>query len=314
MATRDSFNPNNMSRSLIYLTLFTLSIASWQVSAQGCSDAGFCTIDAFKPGESDSTNRPINQIKVGAFFGSADYSILVSGAYVEYNRSFGKKVGMDVKLTSLAQSGNDISVFGLSDLFLNAHYKLTDKLKMTLGVKIPLTKGDLSYNGLPLPMDYQASLGTFDLILGVGYSIKNLHFVAALQQPLVQNNNGFIASDYPLLSPLRAFQSTNKFIRKGDVLLRVSYPLNLTSKLKFTPSVLPIYHLGNDQFTDAFGQQQEITGSQGLTLNGNIYLDYAFDDNNILQLNMGTPFIVREARPDGLTRGFIANLEYRFKF
>jgi hypothetical protein len=29
---------------------------------------------------------------------------------------------------------------------------------------------------------------------------------------------------------------------------------------------------------------------------------------------VGMPFIVRESRPDGLTRSFIANLEYRIKF
>ena len=70
-------------------------------------------------------------------------------------------------------------------------------------------------------MDYQSSLGTFDLIFGVGYQINKLQLVAAIQQPLTQNNNLFFASSYPEDSPLREFQSTNKFIRSGDVMLRV---------------------------------------------------------------------------------------------
>jgi hypothetical protein len=61
-------------------------------------------------------------------------------------------------------------------------------------------------------------------------------------------------------------------------------------------------------------RSKEIIGSQGLTLNGNTYIDYEFNSKNIIQLNLGMPVIVRDARPDGLTRSFIANLEYRIKF
>ena len=163
-------------------------------------------------------------------------------------------------------------------------------------------------------MDYQSSLGTFDLIFGIGYEIKKIQFVAAIQLPLSQNDNQFIASNYPNNSKFRSFQSTNKFERSSDILLRVSYPINITSKLKLTPSILPIYHLTNDKYTDQFNVLQTIKGSQGLTLNGNAYLDYEINSKNIIQLNIGIPFIVRDARPDGLARSFVANIEYRIKF
>ena len=94
----------------------------------------------------------------------------------------------------------------------------------------------------------------------------------------------------------------------------MSYPVSINSKLKLTPSILPIYHLTNDKYTDEFHIIKDIEGSQGLTLNGNIYLDFEINSKNIFQLNLGMPFIVRDARPDGLTRSFIANLEYRVKF
>jgi hypothetical protein len=163
-------------------------------------------------------------------------------------------------------------------------------------------------------MDYQSSLGTFDLIFGIGYEIKKIQFIAAIQQPLTQNDNLFIATNYPINSGLRTFQSTNKFKRSGDVLLRISYPITIDSKLKLTPSILPIYHLTNDKYTEDSNVQKEITGSQGLTLNANAFLDYEFNSKNIIQLNLGIPFIVRDTRPDGLTRSFIANIEYRIKF
>lgn len=297
---------------LIVTILFAIG-ASYSYG-QGCSDAGFCTMNSFKPNNTDSTEVLNNQFKIGVFYGKADNSISVFGNYLEYNRQLSKKFGLDAKLTTIAQDGNGISAFGLSDIFLNANYKVNEKVKLTLGAKTPLSDASNTRNNLPLPMDYQASLGTFDLIFGIGYEIKKIQVVAAIQQPLTQNKNQFTSTNYPINSELRTFQSTNNFERSGDVLLRVSYPIIINSKFKLTPSILPIYHLSNDKYTDEFNIKQEIKGSQGLTLNGNVYLDYEINSKNIIQLNLGMPFIVRESRPDGLTRSFIANLEYRIKF
>ncbi len=292
-------------------SLFLLTNSTF---GQGCSDAGFCTMDSFKPHSADSAEVMNNQLKIGAFFGMADYSISVYGNYLEYNRQLGKKFGLDAKLTTLAQNGNGIASFGLSDVFINANYKANGSIKFTLGVKIPLSSANESFENLPLPMDYQASLGTFDFIFGIGYEVNKIQFATAIQQPLTQNDNQFITANYPTDSKLKTFQSTNKFQRSGDVLLRVSYPFSLTPKFKITPSILPIYHLTNDKYTDEFNITKEIDGSQGLTINGTTYLDYEINSKNTIQFNMGVPFVVRDIRPDGLTRSLIANLEYRIKF
>jgi hypothetical protein len=298
---------------ILIATIF-FSIGASYSYGQGCSDAGFCTINSFKPNSSDSTEVLNIQFKIGAFFGKAENSISVYGNYLEYNLQLTKKFGLDAKLTTIAQNGNGIYTFGLSDIFVNANFKASEKVKLTLGAKIPLSNASKTYDKLPLSMDYQASLGTFDLIFGIGYEIQKIQFIAAIQQPLTQNDNQFIATNYPINSELRKFQSTNKFERSGDALLRVSYPINIKSKFKLTPSILPIYHLTNDKYTDEFNVKKEIKGSQGLTLNGNAYLDYEINSKNIIQLNLGLPFIVRDSRPDGLTRSFIANIEYRINF
>ena len=300
----------NLTIAFIFLQV----ILTKYTFGQGCSDAGFCTINSFKPNSTDSIKETINQLKIGVFFGKADHSIFVYGSYIEYNRLINDEFSVDIKLTSLAQNGNDISEFGFSDLFINVTYNVNKKIKLILGAKVPFSLANRSLNDLPLPMDYQSSLGTFDLIFGVGYQIKRLQFVAAIQQPITQNDNQFLASSYPLNSELSVFQSTNKFKRSGDVLLRISYPINLSKNFKLTPSILPIYHLSNDKYTDELNMEREIAGSQGLTLNGNLYLDYKINKMMGLQLNVGSPFIVRESRPDGLTRSFIANLEYKIKF
>ncbi len=303
-----------MTKSIKILCTIFLITFTYNTNAQGCSDAGFCTIDNFKPGTSDHDAIHKNQFKIGFSFGSADYSISAFGNYLEYKRSLNDKFGIDIKLTSLGQNGNDISTYGLSDIYLNTNYKINEKASLTLGAKIPLSDGNKKENNISLPMDYQSSLGTFDLIAGVGFKIGNIQFVSALQQPLSQNNNQFVAENYPVNSELREFQTTNNFKRSGDVLLRASYPIKVGDKFSITPSLLPIYHLSNDKYTDAFGLEKEIDGSQGLTLNGNAYFDYEINQKSALQLNLGVPFIIRDTRPDGLTRSFVVNLEYRIRF
>lgn len=304
----------NKERMVRYLLLMIVMLIYSHTYSQGCSDAGFCTINSFKPKNLDKSKVLSSQFKIGSFIGSADNDISVYGSYLEYSKQLNNTFSIDAKLTSLAQTGNGISVFGLSDLFVNTNYKAGDNVQLTLGTKLPLSNSNKQYRNLPLPMDYQASLGTIDLIFGIGYTLNKLQLVAAIQQPLTQNNNQFLASSYPLGSTLRSFQSTHQFKRSGDVLFRVSYPIKISEKLSFTPSLLPIYHLGNDTYIDESNVKREIVGSDGLTLNGNAYLDYAINDKNSLQLNIGRPFVVRDARPDGLTRGFIANLEYRIRF
>ena len=284
------------------------------LKGQGCSDAGFCTLESFKPFLTEEGKATPNKMKIGLSWGEADYNITVFSTYLEYTRQLNEKLSLNTKITSLSQSGNEISVFGFSDLYLNANYKLANKLMATFGTKIPLSDGNRKYENLPLPLDYQASLGTLDLILGMSYQIFNFQIVAAWQQPLNHNRNSFFAENYPADSRLSDFQSTNNYVRSGDVLLRLSYPVSVGKKLSFTPGILPIYHLTNDKFTDLMGREQEIEGSQGLTLNGNLYLDYELNPANSIQLNTGMPFISRDARPDGLTRSFVVSLEYQIRF
>jgi len=300
------------SHLIIIVSLFFLFLEG--VNAQGCSDAGVCTIDSFKPHDHSEGHELQNTFKAGLNFGAADYDISVFGTYLDYRREVTDRLSVDAKLTTLSQSGNDISTFGLSDIYVNGNYKVAKNASLTLGFKIPLSDANKKENGLALPMDYQSSLGTFDLVLGVGYSIKKLQLLAAIQQPLTQNNNEFLSNQYSSDSRLSEFQSTNQFKRSGDVLIRASYALNLGKKLIFTPSLLPIYHLTNDKFTDIDGIEKEIDGSQGLTLNWNTYFDYYINEKHALQLSLGSPFIVRDTRPDGLTRSFVANIEYRINF
>jgi len=164
-------------------------------------------------------------------------------------------------------------------------------------------------------MHYQSSLGTYDLIVGVNYSIMDLGVSLALQQPIINSNeNEFIQPTDQNLAEYK-YSSTNSFNRKGDLVLRASYYLMVSeNKFYVRPGLLGIYHLDDDSYKDQNGVEQSIDGSKGLTLNANIFLNYRFSESKSLELSFGFPFVTRDQRPDGLTREFVSGLEYTYSF
>lgn len=277
--------------------------------SQGCSDAGFCTLANFKP--MNTEEKPLeNTFKTGVSVGGADHNITIVSLYKEYNYkkdnySFGAKA------TFMAQIGKEVQTGNIGDLYITNGYAFFKDFNATLGLKIPLTDGNLTKDKNILPLDHQSGLGTVDLILGASYVFHKVQFAVGFQQPLSQNRNQFSSEN--IIGTFEDYQTTQNFKRAGDVMLRVSYPFEF-NKFKITPSLLPIYHLQNDKYTDATNIEREIAGSQGLTFNGNVYFDYKLNAKNALQFNFGMPFVTRTARPDGLTRSWIAGLEYAFSF
>lgn len=284
-----------------------------EAKAQGCSDAGFCTLEAFKTADLSQEEVRKQNIKLGLSYGAADNQVGVMSSFVEYGYAINEKFSTQAKLGFVSQQSDIASSAGLSDLFLSASYSLT-QWRFTTGVKIPLTDGNVKKDGFALPMDFQPGLGTFDLVLGVGYQLNKLNLTVAAQQPLTHGKNSFLTSDFAAGSPFSGFISTNQYHRKGDVLLRAAYQIDLGEKWSVIPSVLPIYHLGNDQYTDESGKKVDLIGSEGLTLNGNIFLNYKLKPGQLFQLTLAAPFVTRDLRPDGLTRSFVVGLEYVLKF
>ena len=303
-----------MRKTNLILLILLVSVIRSALYAQGCSDAGACTAPGFAlHNDSIHTSAVINEIRLGFSYGNADNAIRVIGQYLEYHRQLDPLTRLSARLSELAQFGNDISTWGPSDLFLNGSFGLSNVLSVSAGVKLPLMQADRSLNGLPLPMDYQSSLGTVDLLLGLNYRYGAWRMLFAWQQTLTQNKNRFDPNLYPGDSPLNGFADTRSYSRQGDVLLRLSHAFQL-KKWTLTPGILPIYHLGNDSYEDDLGTEREIEGSAGLTLNAIAYIDYSFSRASALQWNFGFPLVVRESRPDGLTRGFQTSIEYRIRF
>ncbi|RKS03552.1 hypothetical protein [Flavobacterium sp. 102] len=298
-------------KKIIFIGLL-LIIGSSTVLAQGCSDAGVCSIgNSF-----DKENTSKNLIETGSIYGVGEADVTYLSSYVTYSRTFSEKWALSAKFTYSIADGSFGQRGQFGDAYLISNYKWAEKDKkqwsILTGFKFPFTTSNAKINGYSLPLDYQASLGTFDLILATNYKLSQWDFNLGFQIPVFNNNKNSYFAEY---SGTDDFPSTNLFERKSDALFRTTYTYQtLNKKFTFKPNVLFLYHLGEDSYENIFSQREIIEGSDGLTINGNLITSYSLNAKSSLELSLATPFVVRDIRPDGLTRAFTAGLIYKVSF
>lgn len=296
-----------------FLIIIIALFSNYTSYSQGCSDAGICSIgNSFQ----DSKTEFINGIEIGNVFGTGEADITYFSSYLTYTRTINDQLSFSSKVTYSIANGSFGQRGAFGDGYLIGNYnwktKTTRKWSSLLAFKIPFTSSNLKINEFSLPLDYQSSLGTFDLIVGLNLNYKKWDFNTAIQVPIFNNNKNSYFKEF---SNTDDFSSTNLFERKPDVLFRTTYTVQLNNtKFTFKPNVLFIYHLVEDRFENAFGKTETIQNSDGLTINGNLITSYAINSKKSIELSIASPFLVREARPDGLTRGFTAGLIYKVVF
>ena len=284
------------------------------VYAQGCSDAGICSVVGKQ--QTDSTNFKKNAFEVGYVFGKGLEDVVYNNGFLAYSRVVGNHWELKSRITYNQASGSFGTLGRLGDFFLTFNYRpktnKTASISPIFGIKVPLSASNFKINGIALPLDYQASLGTFDALLGLDYNFKKWKFDAALQLPIWQINANSYVDDF---SASDVFPTTNLFRRNPDVLVRSTYNIHLNNeKWSFRPNLMAIYHTGNDTYQDVFGKRQTIENSKGVTINAGLNTDYNINANNGVSMNLAAPLLVRKIRPDGLTRAFVASLTYQHKF
>lgn len=289
------------------------------IFSQGCSDAGFCSLGILKNNASGTGNK--YSIAIGANYGVGEQNTSTVNPYLEYAVKINKHLSGQVKMTAVYANGFLGSTFNLGDIFGFVNYTVNptviNKPSFLSGIKIPLSySNDKNKDGKPLLLDYQSSLGTFDFIGGANYVIREKwELNAGIQIPVVQKNkNSFFPDEYTD-SRINNFLPTNNFKRKSDALVRVGHYLFLKKYfITLKPNILAIYHLGEDNYENRLGKRESISGSGGLTVNAGIMAAKKFKNSNELELIAAAPFIVRDSRPDGLTRSVVVNIQYRLVF
>lgn len=299
------------------IVLAALSFTGKFLVAQGCSDAGFCTVGSIKQLDAETTKQ---KLSLQLTNGIGDESVYVFTPGIQYDNKLNNNWAIQAKLTADLASGNLGTISGLGDVFIAGSYSHTTKSKwkstFILGTKLPLNNGDLRKDNKPYPMQYQSSLGTIDLIAGVSITNNKWLFATAIQQPLTGRNRNTFLPAYWANSEATKYAPSNDFNRQGDVLLRAGYTIVANKKFNLKASLLGIYHLAKDTYIDAniSNKPIEINGSDGITLNGTFAASYKINPKFSIAISAGLPFVVRDIRPDGLTRSFSFSPEFIYHF
>jgi hypothetical protein len=301
------------------ILLFLLTSLSTFLYGQGCSDAGFCSLGVLKNNTTRSNVK--NSVILGANYGAGEQGTSTFNPYIGYNIKGNEHFSYQLKATAAYASGSLGSNFNMGDVFGFVNYTpnpvANRRLSFLGGIKIPLSEAnDKNEEGKPLPMAYQSSLGTFDFIGGLNYIINNQWEVnGGLQIPVIQKNkNSFFPDEYSD-STINNFPPTNLFKRKSDVLFRIGYYFHLKeSSITIKPNILGIYHLGEDSYQNKVGERENISGSAGLTLNLGLIASKRFKNKDEMEFIVAAPAVVRDVRPDGLTRSLVINVQYSINF
>lgn len=302
---------------LIKYILLSVSLLSPSVRSftQGCSDAGACSLSFNHKSQMNIDSAYKNTFTLGNVSGLGDQNVFINSAYLQLAHQFSRHFNGEIKITSGFINGDLSTHFNAGDIYLKGTYGGLKIVNADMGflvaAKVPLNNSNIRRNQVSLPMVYQTSLGTFDAIVGYQARWRGFEFFNILQMPLKQNQNGYFSS----YTPYTFFPSTNKFIRKPDIIFSAAYKhLFNESRILLGGQVLGIYHLANDTYTNENNEQKAIEGSQGLTLNLNAITGYRINKKNYLELSAATPVKVRQIRPDGLTRKFTLDINYKYSF
>jgi hypothetical protein len=278
--------------------------------AQGCSDAGFCSAGNLQAVTDDTTSNEIAALK--AIYGAGEKGVIIFHLMPELEWSFNKRNALQASIPFVVTSGKLGNNSGIGDMMISYSYSVPLKeevqLGFTGGFRIPTGSTNKSNNNFySLPMPYQTGLGTTDLILGASLQLSGWNFALGYQM-VINNNNKNSYFDTGL-----GYFSSRNLQRGDDALIRVGRLFKM-GKLNISPSVLTIYRVNQDIIDDSSGNELKVEGSDGITLNLNLSTTYMFLDHYSLRLDAGAPLVVREKRPDGLTRSYVAALAIRRHF
>lgn len=321
---------NNWRISFLILTACLLSRFSF---AQGCSDAGFCTMGAMKPDQAfnKKIKLKLRSIEVSYYYGESTTSPIINVANIDASFSITNNLGLQIKLPYQWVTGNFDNTSGMGDISLSATQRISsnDKydISATVGMKIPSNDANIkdsgskrpSSEGLALPMYYQTSLGSYDIVAGASFINSKWLIATGIQAALTSNNNEFWRGEwfpptYPDEGYVLTYDNATKLKRGTDIMLRVERNFRF-SNYSFNIGLLPIYRITKDQIADrTTGEYNKLEGTTGLALTALTSFTYNFDVTNSIKLSYGRKITDRSVNPDGLTRNQVFIVAYGFRF
>ena len=306
-----------MTKALIISTLLMISIAT--TYAQGCSDAGICTIGNFNAlhGENPSAMYMHRQ-EIDISYTYATHLANERFSQPQLNYRYINKQGAFYEFRlpfNMAMSKiPSISTYGLGDMIATYNNHIPNKnhlvLNYSLGLRVSFSNASRSENKsmFSYPMFLQSGLGTTDIIAALNYDpFKYLSLGTGIQYPVIQYNTNITN-----LTDRANMITGIGFRRKPDALLKLTghYP---TGKFQFNLGALSIFHLADDYYNTSLGKYS-IQGSKGITLNWNAEINYSINERSGISFLYAEPLKTRSNIPDGLARSKVFNIKFTRKW
>jgi len=309
---------------ILLAALVWLLVLPQSTLAQGCSDAGFCTMGAMRPDQDFSRKRPLQlrSVSMVAYQGRTRFDDVVNAYTLDMGLSWKEDWHIQLKVPYLVADGPLGGNSGLSDISLSLTRVLwkneTQQVSATLGTKIPTNNGNLlTEEGRPLPMYMQTSLGTYDFVAGISWQNRHWLLAAGYQQPLNTNESQFAWGPWRetnLFEMAVRYPTSISLDRGHDVMLRVERNWRF-GRVNLHTGMLPIWRVVADtRLNPATREREEVPGTTGLALSWLAGVGYRFNVNTAVKGLFGYRIRQRENNPDGLSRKMVGNLVIEYLF
>lgn len=306
------------------VSILVFSCCSQQlVFGQGCSDAGFCTMGAMRPNQNFGKKSTIKlrSVEFLQYVGVTKFHDVILTSLADINIGIGKRGSFQLKLPYTVVSGSLANTNGTADISLAYTHALLVKEKYqllgTLGSKLPTNNADkLSDDGRPLPMYYQTSLGTYDMVVGLSFITRNWLFATGYQHAFNQIGNDFRWSEWnssEQKTEALEYPPSWNLKRGADVMFRIERNFRST-KWNAYLGLLTIYRITHDEISKGTAANRvEVPNTVGPAITALSGAGYRFSTTVALKAMVGVKLINRETNPDGLSREFVSSLSVEIK-
>ncbi|RYE25237.1 MAG: hypothetical protein EOP51_04705 [Sphingobacteriales bacterium] len=315
--------------SFLGLTMAALLGTATTGRAQGDSDPGLSTIGGLRSAPAVMIDDEIfenekSQISIGHTFAEGERGTKLYVPQLELRLAASDRDYFHVKLPYQAVQGDLGHIGGLGNLTLAYTHVLPNAdavtWQFTGGLDIGTGSATMvDASSRALPMAYQSSRGSTDVIVGVSMTWKKyLNVSAGYQQAIInynENNYDRFSVDNDLTYSTANYPLSRKLYRNGDVMMRIEGQY-YGNRAGISAGPLAFYHLRNDLYQDINNKYRELDGSQGFTLNvaGSAFVRFGRYGEWKFDVTGAYPLVQRDLAPDGLRREWMVMPRLTFFF
>ncbi len=281
------------------------------VAGQGCSDAGACSAGSMDFLQNEQTSPTKLNVSFEQTFGLGEKFVLIGQSTATIRYQLFRNTQLQLRAPFVFTIGNLGSTTGVGDMIFSVTQAIFSGQKQgmsfLLGTRLKSNNSDFEINGNPLPMAYQTSLGTYDILTGIFYYWKKWDFYVAYQHPFNRNNNQYLHPAEETDNNKLYYESA-QLKRGDDMYLRLQRTFVVKVKNSIKATLLGIYRMQQDQIIKN-DENIYLTGSNGITINLGVTYIQKLKTGKSFEYSLSFPVIDRKYRADGLTRNLVAGVK-----